>query len=113
MKRRAAVWWVVVLVAAIVLFAGSTWWALEAGGVAVVRTQEPGGSMHSSHVWYVQHNGQLWLEAGSPKNKWFVDLRYDPKIRLQFEGSSRRYTAHISKSVAVRLEPIAESRNLP
>jgi len=60
--------------------------ALEASEVAGVTTRTATGERRSTHVWYVEREGALWLEAGSPHNPWFVDS---------------------SGSIAVRLEPTA------
>ncbi len=90
----------------VALFTGITWWALESGGVAVVVTHGPDGALHSAHVWYVETNGELWLEAGSPESAWFIDVRNNPDIRLSIDGRSRRYAARVldepSDQAAVR-----------
>jgi hypothetical protein len=80
-------------------FVGLTWWALESSGVAVLETQRPDGSTRSTHVWHVTHNGELWLEAGTPENAWFQDVEGSPRVLLRLEGRSTEYLA----------EPIRES----
>jgi hypothetical protein len=67
--------------------------ALESGGVAIVETNTPEGSMRSTHVWYVEPRGALWLEAGTPENGWFLDVQSDPILTIEIEGHSRRYRA--------------------
>jgi hypothetical protein len=74
-------------------FAGLTWWALESSGVAVLETQRPEGSTRSTHVWYVTHNGEVWLEAGTPENAWFQDVEGSPRVLLRLEGRSTEYLA--------------------
>ena len=64
----------------------TTWWALESGGVAVIETQTPGGSVRSTHVWYVEDNGELWLEAGTPENAWFLDAQQNPTVLFRSSG---------------------------
>ena len=74
-------------------FAGLTWWALESSGVAVLETQRPDGSTRSTHVWYVTHNGEVWLEAGTPENAWFQDVEGSARVLLRLEGRSTEYLA--------------------
>jgi hypothetical protein len=82
------------IAAALVLgFAAATWWALESGGVAVVETRSPDGSPRSTHVWYVERDGALLLEAGSPENGWFRDIQRDPLVTFRAEQRSARYLA--------------------
>ena len=74
-------------------FVATTWWALESGGVAIVRTQPAGGGVRDTRVWYTESDGELWLEAGSPENSWLVDVGSDPSLTFTADSSSRRYTA--------------------
>ena len=59
-----------------------TWWALESGGVAIVETRAPDGSTRSTHVWFVEPDGELWLEAGTPSNPWYLDAQLEPLVSL-------------------------------
>jgi len=77
-------------------FAATTWWALESGGVAVIETRSPDGATRSTHVWYVEPDAELWVEAGTPNNGWFVDVRQRPELR--FVAGDR--------SVACRARPV-------
>lgn len=74
-------------------FAATSWWALEAGGVAVVETRAADGSVRSTRVWYAEVDGELWLEAATPESSWFKDLQRDPELTLEAGGESRRYVA--------------------
>jgi len=98
--RRAAL----VLVALVAAFAAITWVALEQSGVAIVETHASDGSVRKTHVWTVELDGSLWLEAGSPKNAWFADLGRDPHLRLSAAGESRDAVAEIvpEKSAEIR-----------
>lgn len=87
--RRIAVT-LALLVAA---FAGVTWWALESGGVATIETRRADGSTRSTHVWWIESSGQLWLEAGSPTNGWYVDVGKRPLVNLSRGGESEEYVA--------------------
>jgi hypothetical protein len=72
-----------------------TGWALESGGVAVVETRRADGGLRRTHVWYAEEDGDLWLEAGTPENPWFRDVRRDPELTLRTEGRSGRFLARI------------------
>lgn len=78
---------VVAVVALAVSFGVTTWWALESGGVAVIETLTPRGTVRSTHVWYAKPNGEFWLEAGTPENAWFRDVQENPV--LTFLGAGR------------------------
>lgn len=128
-----------ILFAAAVAFAGVTWWALESSQVALLETRRPDGSIRTTHVWYVLHDGALWLEAGTPENGWYRDVARSPAVAIDgpfaeyravplldasghdfIRGSMReKYTLRdrwvdllfdTSRSVAVRLE---EPEDLP
>lgn len=81
-------------------FAGTTWWALESGGVAVVETRTPEGADRSTHVWYTEPDGELWLEAGTPENPWFRDVQQHPELTFRLDGRSARYTAQPVEDVS-------------
>lgn len=76
------------LLAAGVLFTG---WALESSGVAVIETKAADGTARSTHVWYAEPDGELWLEAGTPDNPWFRDVQEDPMVSFEAERRSGRY----------------------
>ncbi|HXH61546.1 MAG TPA: nitroreductase/quinone reductase family protein [Fimbriimonadaceae bacterium] len=78
---------------AVVAFATFTWWALESSGVAVLETRAADGSLRSTHVWFAEHNGELWLEAGTPENSWYIDIQQDPLVSLSAPRRSGQYVA--------------------
>ena len=82
-----------ILAAAAVAFAGVTWWALESSRVALLETHRPGGSIRTTHVWYVFHDGGLWLEAGKPENGWYRDVQRSPRLSIAIDGQSAEYRA--------------------
>jgi hypothetical protein len=82
-----------IAVALVVAFAAITWFALEAGGVAIVETRAEDGSTRATHVWFAESDGELWLEAGSPENPWFADLGRNPRVALRADGRDGIYTA--------------------
>ena len=94
----------IAVVTVVVALGATTWWALESGGVAVIETQIPGGTIRSTHVWYTEPGGELWLEAGTPENAWFQDVLRNPALTLEANGRVSRYTAHRDDS------PSAHSR---
>jgi len=71
----------------------TTWWALESSEVLTIETHRADGSVRSTHVWWIEWNGQLWLEAGSPTNGWFVDVEKRPEITVRWEEGPREYVA--------------------
>lgn len=71
-----------------------TWWALESSGVAVIETRTRDGALRSTHVWFAETDGELWLEAGTPENPWFQDIRSDPVLSFSAARRSGRYAAH-------------------
>jgi len=79
--------------ALVVGFVAITWLALEAGGVAIVETRAADGSVRSTHVWFVEPEGELWLEAGSARNPWFEDLSRDSRITLRADDRAGAYLA--------------------
>lgn len=79
--------------AALLLFVAFTWWALESSGVAVLETRAPDGSPRSTHVWFAEAGGELWLEAGAPENGWYRDVQKDPRVSFSANGRSANYVA--------------------
>jgi hypothetical protein len=74
-------------------FAATTWWALESSGVAVVETRTATGDTRSTHVWYTELSGELWLEAGTPENPWFRDVQQTPVLTFRADDRTARYAA--------------------
>jgi hypothetical protein len=81
------------VMAALASLAGFTWWALESSGVAVLQTRSPDGSLRSTHVWFAEPNGELWLEAGTPENSWYRDIQQDPRVSFSATQRSGQYIA--------------------
>jgi hypothetical protein len=70
-----------------------TWWALESGGVAVIETTMPNGQTRSTHVWFVDTNGDIWIEAGTPENTWYVEIQAESTVSFTAAERSGRYIA--------------------
>lgn len=79
------------LLALALVFGAITLWALESGGVAAIQTRTHEGEIRSTHIWYVVHNGEMWLEAGTPENPWFVDAQASPLVVLSVDGREVGY----------------------
>lgn len=77
----------------LVAFVLASAWALESGGVAIIATHAPDGELHSTHVWYAESDGELWLEAGTPESTWFTDAQRDPRIAFSADRRSGDYLA--------------------
>jgi hypothetical protein len=84
---------IILVVTLVAAFGATTWWALESGGVAVIETRTPKGTVRSTHVWYTEPNKELWLEAGTPENAWFQDVQQNPVLTFRANGRSERYVA--------------------
>jgi len=70
-----------------------TWWALEWDGVAILETRMADGGVRSTHVWYAEPDGELWVEAGTPENGWYVDVQKDAMISFHTPERSGQYFA--------------------
>ena len=70
----------ITLGSSLAVFGLVTWWALEASGVAVIETYTPDGTLRSTHVWFAEPDGELWLKAGTPDNPWFQDIQQNPTV---------------------------------
>jgi hypothetical protein len=92
------------LVLAAVALALFTWWALEASGVAILKTRAPDGSLRSTHVWFAERNGELWLEAGTPKNSWYLDIQRDPLVSFSARERSGQYIAQRVEDLGAHAE---------
>lgn len=84
---------VVSLAAALACFVLITWWALESGGVAVLETRAPDGSLRSTHVWFAEPEGEIWLEAGTPENSWYLDVQREPRVSFSSERRTGTFSA--------------------
>ena len=81
MRRRVLVGLVPLLGFALV-----TLLALEAGGVAVLRTERPDHSVRETHVWWVEHEGALWVEAATPERAWLAEALAAGVVDVERDG---------------------------
>ena len=77
----------IALAGGIVALVAFTGWALEWSGVAVVNTTTNDGVTRATHVWFIERDRYLLLEAGTPENGWFVDIGVTPELRISQPGS--------------------------
>jgi hypothetical protein len=87
--------------AALLGFVALTAWALESGGVAILETRRADGGVRETHVWFVVRDGELWVEAGSPDNGWFVDVQQQPLLAFRSDEES----GALSGSYRARIDP--------
>jgi hypothetical protein len=80
-----------------------TWWALESDGVAVIETAMPNGQTRSTHVWFAETNGDVWIEAGTPENTWYVDIQQESTGSLAAAERSGQYIAETIPGEAAHL----------
>ena len=88
------------VVATVLGFVALAWWVLESGGVARIETTAADGRVRETHVWYVVRDGELWVEAGTPENSWFVDVQREPVVVFRSDELSGSYRARIDRDPA-------------
>jgi 2-iminobutanoate/2-iminopropanoate deaminase len=96
--RRAAV----ALVALLVVGAAFTFWTLEAGDVAVLVTERPDGGMRETHVWWVEREGGVELEAATPERAWLGEALAAGEVALERDGRRERFRAERSDEPGAR-----------
>ncbi len=92
--RKALQVTIITLASSLAGFGLVTWWALESSGVAVIETRTPDGTLRSTHVWFAEPDGELWLEAGLPDSPWLQDIQQHPTLSFSATRRSGRYAAH-------------------
>ncbi len=65
--------------------------ALEISGVVTVHTVSAAGANRTTHVWFVEEDSTLYLEAGNPQNPWVVDLIGEDELTLSGQNLDGRY----------------------
>jgi len=86
-------WLVLVVLAGLVAAAGLVWWVLESSGVAVIETRRPDGKPRHTHVWFVDLDGLTWLEAATPNQEWYQDVRQNSHVVLRSDGREAPFVA--------------------
>lgn len=81
-----------VLLAALVLaFGALTGWALESGDVALLMTERAGGGARETHVWWVEDEGAVQLEAATPERAWLAEALAAGEVSLERGGRVERF----------------------
>jgi 2-iminobutanoate/2-iminopropanoate deaminase len=80
-----------VLLVLLLAFAALTFWALEAGDVAVLVTQRPEGSVRETHVWWAEDDGTLQVEAATPERAWLAEALEAGEIEVERDGRRERF----------------------
>jgi hypothetical protein len=78
---------------AALLFVAATWWALESGEVALLRTRAADGALRETRVWVADEGGVAWIEAATPERAWYARVTRDPLVELVRRGSAAAYRA--------------------
>jgi len=81
-----------------VLALGLLWWlmqmiAAESGEVVVLTTTDDAGAAHETRLWLVDHDGSMWLRAGSGVAGWYQRLVAEPRVTLERNDATAAYTA--------------------
>jgi hypothetical protein len=79
------------LAAASLGLAGFTFWALEAGDVAVLATQRPDGRTRETHVWWAAYADAIWVEAATPERDWLAEALARGEVGLTRDGHGERF----------------------
>jgi hypothetical protein len=82
-----------VIAAAAVAFGAVTWWALESGEVATLRTRAAAGRVEETRVWVADAEGAVWIEAATPERAWYRRLLERPEVELVRSGEPAAFTA--------------------
>ena len=64
----------------------------------MIETRDAEGNARSTHLWYAEPNGELWLEAGAPENGWFRDIQSDPTVVFRTGERATRFVAEPSSA---------------
>lgn len=85
--------WMGGLLIAVLFFLGlGTYLALELSEVLSVATvNHTTGEIRLTHIWFVQNNEQLILEAGNPENPWVQDIEKHPSVQISGEAVDGQY----------------------
>ena len=80
------------LLGAVILTGSVTYVALESGNVLTAQTiDQKTGEARDTHIWFVEDERGLFLEAGSPQNPWVQDLVDGSTLGLKGKGVDGDY----------------------
>lgn len=78
----------------------------ESGEVVVLETADAEGRSYETRLWIVEDAGQLWLRAGSPSSRWYVQLEASPDVKLTRGEETRDYRAVPVEAVRERINAL-------
>ncbi|MEM7098995.1 MAG: hypothetical protein AAF541_12110 [Pseudomonadota bacterium] len=79
------------------LLIATTYIALESGGVFIAETKGfDNQAVRKTHIWFVEHENRVFLEAGNPNNPWVKDLEAGSTLILRSADheATYRYVLH-------------------
>lgn len=77
-----------------------TTWALEGREVVVLRTHGPDGAVRSTRTWIADADGSEWVEAANPERPFLLDLRGNPRLRVERGGRVEERVATVIEGEA-------------
>ena len=69
--------------------------AAESGEVVVLHTMEKSGGEFTTRLWVVDHEGDVWLRAGSKNSSWLKRMEILPEIIIERKSDQRSMVATI------------------
>jgi len=76
-----------------------TYIALEQNNVLIVESFDDSlQQARYTHIWYVESEGQIYLEAGNPQNPWVKDLKNKHTLAIQGANLDGWYAFSIGSS---------------
>ena len=93
----------IIVGSSLLLFGLVTLVALESGDVLVIETIDASADPTATeprrtHIWYVEEDGQLVLEAGNPENPWVRDIAKEPNVRISGDSVTGTYSLVVDQS---------------
>lgn len=76
--------WSLIAVLAVLVAAVAAHFALieTSGDVVVLTTRAPDDSEHITRLWFVEHEGAAWVNAGSADAEWLGRIADKPEVRV-------------------------------
>jgi len=100
-----------VLLLAGLVFVGAIALAGDLGGeVVVLTTYAQGGNPHTTKLWVVDDNGQIWLRAGQPDSDWLRRLQGNDSVQLERNGKVSDYRAVVVPQQRERINRLMAER---
>ena len=83
---------IVIALSVVVLSLGAiTYIALEASDVAIAHTISRIGEPRATHIWFIETDHGLILEAGHPDNPWITDLHAGSTLHVTIDSQRHEY----------------------